>query len=412
MKFPLLAGTVFAALLFAGRPASAGTFSASRFTSDADSGITELLNYTAVADFNGNGGRLVNGIIFGDTGTTGTDASYLLQGPASVFSNNANNVTGNSNGLLSDFFFGPGSGNATLTLNNLEVGQSYVTSWYNSAFGGPGGRVMEITPSDTNVPFTFDQNFSGAGNGNILRYAFTATETSISFGFNAGNDPDSFHHYAMTNAIANKAILSTPVVTSTTGAGPFTPYVVRNDDLLQTHLGSVDSNGNFSEDGAGGVAALTNGTFVINGGNPSNNSDFATGGNDTSVTFNLDVTNAPLGFDVSSIATYGGWNDSGRDQQNFKISISLVGSSDFTYLGALNFNPAAAGDPSAVSATFDTALSGVDAVRFDFFGGQENNYAGYSEFDVLGAVTIPEPASAALLLLGAGGLLMRRRRTA
>ena len=55
------------------------------------------------------------------------------------------------------------------------------------------------------------------------------------------------------------------------------------------------------------------------------------------------------------------------------------------------------------------ALTGVDAIRLDFFGGQENNYAGLGEVDVIGAATVPEPASVGLLLVGAVGLLQRRR---
>ncbi|MDB6171546.1 MAG: motif protein [Chthoniobacteraceae bacterium] len=418
MKSTVFAAAIFASLLFTGRPASAGTFSYSTFTSDADSGISALLNYTAVADFNGTGLRSVNGVAFADFGANGTNSSYSLSGTGATFVNNGSNVTGDSNGLVSDFVYtGDTSGNASLVLNNLIIGQSYVTSWYNTAFGGAGGRKIDITPSDTGVAFNFDENYNGASNGlnngNVLRYAFTATAPSITFGFDAVSNGDSFHHYAMTNSVANTAVLATPVVSATTGPGPFTPYTVRNDDLLQTHLSGVTAQGNFTRDGAGGVAALTDGIFLINGGNPANNSAFATGEDNASIVFDLDITTAALGYDISSIATYGGWNDSGRDRQLFKISISLVGSSDFTYLGALDFNPTAAGDPSAVSGIFDTTLTHVDAIRFDFFAGQENTYAGYGEFDVIGsATTIPEPGSAALLVAGAAGVLMRRRRNA
>jgi hypothetical protein len=71
---------------------------------------------------------------------------------------------------------------------------------------------------------------------------------------------------------------------------------------------------------------------------------------------------------------------------------------------------ASPGIQSAIEADFDTALSGVDAIRLDFFAGQENTYAGLGEVDAVGSATVvPEPASMGLLLVGAVGLLPRRR---
>src|SRR5687768_9555892 len=75
-----------------------------------------------------------------------------------------------------------------------------------------------------------------------------------------------------------------------TGPGPFTPsYAVSGTDLINGRLPSAQS-GNFVEEGAGGVAVLTNGTFgTISGGNPGNNTLFATAGTGEQLTYSLDL---------------------------------------------------------------------------------------------------------------------------
>jgi hypothetical protein len=398
-----------AVLLLGGLPVSAGTFSYSPFSGDADSTITLDYTYTAKADFNGSGTRSVNGVLFSDAGAAG--ANYVLSGAPTTFGPFGNNVTGSANGLVSDFLYtGDGSGNASLTLNGLTPGQRYITTWYNAAFD-PGARNVTIIPSDTNKPYTFNENFSGTGNGNLLRYVFTATSTSITYNFDAVSNGDSFHHYAFSNAVANPALFATADISEATGPGPgFSPYSVRNDDLLQTSVASFTSSGNFNQETSGGLPALRNGSFVINGGNPGDNSPLATGANGSFVEYTLDLSVNTLGYDISSIEAYGGWNDGGRDRQFYRILYSLVGEATFKEIAGLDYDPTGTGNPSAVRAIFGTDLSGVDAIRFEFPTGQENGYAGYGEFDVVGSATVPEPAGAALLVFGSIALVARRRR--
>ncbi|MHA3770470.1 PEP-CTERM sorting domain-containing protein [Verrucomicrobiota bacterium sgz303538] len=411
-RHPILRTIITAAITGAAHMASAGIMSYAPMSGDADSGINSALSYTAKADFFGTGAHVVNGVSFLDTGFTGT--GYSLSGPsATLAGGNPNLVTGEVGGMVNDFTYGPADGNATLTLTGLTIGTEYVTTWYNRGWGSAGGRYVFITASDTpDGVFRIDQNFTGDGNGNVIRYTFIATATTQTYAFDAVNNGDSFHHYAVSNAVRNDTVVpitSAPVaprISSLNGSGPQTPAGVSNTDLLQTHLGSASVNGTVDAEGTGGVAALYDGTFTAGAGNGA----YFTPEAGASVTFNLDVTTNTSGYDISSVRGYGGWNDNGRDRQNYSIYYSLVGDSNFLFLGTVDFDTGIAGGlTSTVTSIFDTALTGVDAIRVDFLAPQENGHAGYGEFDVIGVASVPEPSSF-LLLLSAAPFFLRRRR--
>lgn len=403
---------ITAAVIGTSHFASAGIMSYTPMTGDADSGINSALNYTAKADFFGSGGSIVNDVSFPDTDFFGT--GYSLTGSDASFpGGNVHNVFGDVGGMLNTFFFGPADGNATLTLTDLTIGTEYVTTWYNRGWGDVGGRYAFITASDTpGGVFRIDQNFAGDGNGSVIRYTFTATATTQTYAFDALNNANSFHHYAFTNAVRNDAVLPitgapvAPRITSQNGEGPQSPAGVSSTDLLQTQLAGVSVSGPIADEGTGGVAALTDGTFTAGAGKDA----YFTPEAGASVTFDLDVTANTLGYDISSIRGYGGWNDNGRDRQNYSLYYSLVGDSEFIFLGTVDFDiDLDAGITSTITSIFDTALTGVDAIRVDFHSPQENGHSGYGEFDVIGMATVPEP-STFLLLLGAIPLLQRRRR--
>ncbi len=189
-------------LLILAQPVQAvGVFSSRLFTGDADSGVSSTKTYTHAVDLaTDDGGSVINGVTFVAGALVGSN--YTLTTPnTGTFQNSSGNVTGGSADLVEDFFFlsGSSSGVEVLTLTGLTVGERYITTFYNEAFGGP--RVQNITTSDGGSILGFDQDFSGTNNGNLLQYDYVATATSISFTFDSVTDNASFHQYGFSNEV-------------------------------------------------------------------------------------------------------------------------------------------------------------------------------------------------------------------
>jgi len=131
------------------------------------------------------------------------------------------------------------------------------------------------------------------------------------------------------------------------------------------------------------------------------------------------MTGAPNGYDITGIATFSGWRDGGRDNQEYAVLIATAGDPTmFNPLASVEFNPAGFGNPSDTAvflANGGILAQNVVGIRFSF-AGTENGYVGYREFDLFGQASpvIPEPATAVLALLGAAGLMLmvRRKRAA
>lgn len=208
------------------------------------------------------------------------------------------------------------------------------------------------------------------------------------------------------------------------GAGStFTPtYAVSDSDLINDRKPSSFSGDFAAAEFAGGLSALNDGlygTITEPGGAPDRTHGAfglggGGGGTGTSVIYNLGAH--PLGYNISSILVYGGWNDNGRDQQLYTVFYSLVGDSLFLPLATVNYNPPVGPDVQSAtrSILLDTSVPylamGVDQVRFDFLPGVENGYTGYAELDVMGVAAMPEPGTTTLSGLGLM-LLARRRRS-
>jgi hypothetical protein len=181
------------------------SFSTRTFSGDADSGISSGKTYTHAVNFNA-ADVAVNGVTFnGVTLTNGTvtGANYALTttavGGSKAYPSFANNVTGAANGLVSQFFY---DGIETLTLTGLDPGTTYTTTFYNAAFGNPGGRWATVSDSLGNA-IVFDENNSGAGNGNLLQDTYTADASGqVVFTLNPTSGGDTYHLYAFSNEVA------------------------------------------------------------------------------------------------------------------------------------------------------------------------------------------------------------------
>lgn len=243
----------------------------------------------------------------------------------------------------------------------------------------PAGRFSEVA--------TFDQALSQSQIQTIRNGDFTA------FG------------------IAGTPIVDIPVAATQENNTGFT---VANNDLIEGLTATVTGSALGGQEGTSSdPAVLTNGTF-----GPADLSDLAEVvaiSSNTTLTYQLDLSGAPVGYNISGIDTYSGWRDPGRDAQDFTVQVAFYDNlTDFVPLADVFFNPA--GSPPSDAGVFLTNPFGgpmaanVGAIPF-IFGPQEIGYAGYRELDVLGsAARVPEPTTFVLAGLSLLGLTLCGRR--
>ena len=216
-----------------------------------------------------------------------------------------------------------------------------------------------------------------------------------------------------------------------TGFATAAAYVadIRNDDLIDTNSATLKSWGRdvtpFFEtsslnDGTGHTSTSSRGTYLP--------ATFSGGRLPATYTFYLDTDTNTLGYDISSVVSYAGWNENGSalGDQKYELLVSYTGDDSFTSLGVFEYSPFDSSDTAAASATrmaltSNTGLiaSGVDALQFVLMDHGYKNVnrsidgTVYFEIDVFGSPTVPEPSTALLSLFGFGTaslLFFSRRR--
>ncbi|MCX6873874.1 MAG: Ig-like domain-containing protein [Verrucomicrobia bacterium] len=168
-------------------------------------------------------------------------------------------------------------------------------------------------------------------------------------------------------------------------AGNVTPSSITamSGDLLETRLASVT-----------GEIANTNLRNGTTGTAHENSTQNPASAGMTALTYNLDLTTSPSGYDIREIRLFSGWTD-GRTGQSYRIEYALAGSpTTFTVLGTVSVPLTTTG--SLLTRTFDltgsTLLTGAAALRFVMI---DNGLAGsgtvFREIDVLGTATSGNP---------------------
>ena len=197
------------------------------------------------------------------------------------------------------------------------------------------------------------------------------------------------------------------------GVNPFTStYAPLTTDLINGLSPTSNSSADlYQREGSPGITALTEGVFPVldAGTRESLHRGLATTGNSggTFVTYTFPTS------DVARVDVYGGWNDKGRDEQNFGIKFSTDGGANWgPEILSESFNPSVgAGLQSAtrvsISDNAGPLATGVNAIYINWEIGVENGYTGTAEIDV---VAVPEPIGLATTGLLSLGLLVRRRK--
>ncbi len=431
-------------LSFSVLTAEAGTFNLQPLTGDADSGISTNNAYTHAIDMGDGANRTINGAVFTGGGAAGTN-NYSTTGITDTLPGWANpNVGGATGGLFTNFQYQGAGGTETVTLNNLRIGQQYVTTFYNSLWGGP--RSQNVTTSDGGA-ITFDPDNPGLP-GSQLRYTFTATANTQTYTF-APNQLASYHQAAFSNQVVGQKALLTdnfyapgnpdtndkqfnlaarqggslgPITYSAVGntqVGNPTGGVDAGNYLLTAFGGRVSPNYNFNNaTSVGGLSISFDLAPNINGGNPADWGSVNIGGSAANPTAFVNDGSPHLGILFRGNGLMEVWDGSAH-----VTSAPSWGPGGVT--NALNHFELLLTDPTDQNpfdgaGQTDVAVYANGNLVYNFTkggGGYADNFFNFGASAIAGhdnlviAQLIPEPGTVTLAGLAAFALVTRRRRT-
>ncbi|MDD2600752.1 MAG: autotransporter-associated beta strand repeat-containing protein [Kiritimatiellae bacterium] len=200
---------------------------------DGSVGLSAGKNYTHAYNIGG-ADVTINGVSFtGVSNFTGVKGSFAMSGPVQRITGGSVIGAGSGlNTLLNSFNY---NGNpVTLALTNLVVGESYILTLYNKAWGPAGARIQQLASSSGAVG-AFDQNMGGEPNANLVRYSFIANNITESVALTkvTGETAGNFHLYGFsTERIFNNPWSSGAQWSSSTWGTPGMPnYAGANADF-------------------------------------------------------------------------------------------------------------------------------------------------------------------------------------
>jgi hypothetical protein len=303
----------------------------------------------------------------------------------------------------------PGSSETFTTLFNSSEPISY--QWYiitNAISGGVTNAVTSPVSGGTSSALTL-ANLQASDTGSYFVVASNSlgVASSSTNSFTVGPAPTPVN--GITESFAYQQTFSGgPLLTPT--------WTFATGDLLEGLAPSSDS-GNFQDGPFGPIGTLTDGVIGYAGGDLISFCSCGTVGSGTGNSATYTLTGSASGYNITQIVTYGGWQDSGRDWQDYAVSYATAAApTTFTPLVSVLDDPHAPSLPNMTRVTIATTngaplATGVVALNFNFSDlAQENGWQGYSELAVYGTpATAPlsfsslTVVSGDLRLAGSGG---------